>query len=224
MKRSLTAAATLFVLCLSASAARADFVWTEVGQAGSLPSTAQVTAGLGSLTGIKGTILSANEVDMYAIRIIDPTHFSATTVGTPGTLNGTHLFLFDSSGHGVYANIDATTGAGRSTLPAGSPLGPQTAGLYYLAIASFGRDPISAPNNDLIFPDFPFTGVFGPTGPGGADAISGYAGAGSATGSYTINLTGAAAVPEPSSLVLGVVGVGCVAVALYRRRKQGSAA
>jgi hypothetical protein len=224
MKRCTVVTTTLFALCLSVPAARADF-WVEQGQAGSLPGNAQYVTGVTPLTGIKGTLLTANDVNLYGIMITDPTNFSATTVGTAGTLSGTHLFLLDSTGHGVYSNIDATTNAGRSTLPANNANGPKTAGLYFLGIASFGRDPISAPTNDLIFPDFPFTGVFGPTGPGGANPISGYGGAGSATGTYTINLTGAAAtVPEPSSLLLLGIGVGCAAALGYRRRKRVKAA
>jgi hypothetical protein len=223
MKRSLVVAAALLTLCLSVPSARAD-IWVEIGQAGDLPDTAQITSGVNPLDGIRGTLLSPTEVNLYAIKIVDPLHFSASTVGTQGTLKDSYLFLLDQFGHGVYANDDADSSTKRSLLPAGSPLGPQAPGLYYLGIASSGRNPVGGPNNDLIFPDFPFTGVFGPTGPGGGSAITGYKGSGSDSGSYTINLTGAApAVPEPSSLVLCGLGVACVAVARYRRRKQGNA-
>lgn len=221
MRRTTGAALALAALLLLAPAAKADF-WVERGDAGELPGTAQVVT-VPNLEGIRGVIDTPNDVDMFAIFIADPRNFSATTVGTPGTLVDTHLFLFDFTGHGVYANDDASLATRRSTLPAGNPNGPREPGIYYLAIASFGRDPVSSPTNDIIFPDFPFTGVFGPTGPGGANPVSGYRGAGSGSGSYTILLTGAASlVPEPGSLVLfglGLAGAG----AWYRRRRQAAA-
>src|SRR5262249_52284335 len=159
-------------LLLTAPAARAD-IWVEQGDAGELPGTAQLVGGLPTLEGIRGVLDTFNDVDMYAIRIVDPATFSATTVGTPGTVNDTHLFLFDEPGHGVYDSAEASAATRRSTLPAGNPNGPKEPGLYFLAIASFDREPISAPTNDIIFPDFPSTGVFGPTGPGGANPVTG---------------------------------------------------
>jgi hypothetical protein len=212
-------AATLCALCLSAPTVRADF-WNEQGQAGDLPGTAQYIPASFPLEGIRGTLGSVNEVNMYAFWIVDAANFSATTVGTPGTLKDTHLFLFDANGHGVYANDDASSTDKRSTLPANDPNGPQTPGLYFLAISSFGRDAVGGPDNDLIFPDFPFTGVFGPSDP--TAVISGWRGAGSDSGSYTILLTGT--IPEPSSIVLFMLGCGCAAIAGYRRRKRLQAA
>jgi Ca2+-binding RTX toxin-like protein len=161
---------------------------TEVGDAGDLPATAQVATGLGPVDTITGTISSSSDADMYRIGITGGGTFSATTVGTPGTLSDTQLFLFDASGFGVEANDDCPgTGSVRSCLPAGG-LSPSAGGIYYLAISSFDRDPVSP--GGLIFPSFPFDGVFGPTGPGGGQAISGWSGSGG-SGTYTIQLTGA---------------------------------
>src|SRR5215831_21080594 len=177
MRTTLTTGLALLLALAGAPRACADF-WREVGTAGELPSTAQVTAGFGSLDGIIGTLNSTMHADMYQIFITGGGTFSATTVGTPGTLMDTQLFLFDANGKGVYANDDASSSTGRSTLPAGIAIGPLTPGFYYLAISAFDRNPVSQPTNDLIFPTFPFTGVFGPTGPGGASPISDWRGGG----------------------------------------------
>src|SRR5882762_7344358 len=106
--------------------------WTEVGDAGELPATAQVPVGSGVLTSITGSIgppstISLTDADMYRIHISGPTSFSATTVGTGGTLVDTQLFLFDAGGLGVYGRDD-DLGTARTTLPAGNALGPQAAG------------------------------------------------------------------------------------------------
>jgi hypothetical protein len=218
----------LLALLLVVQAAPADVVWNEIGDAGQLPATAQVTmaAGDSPLTAIFGTIdtMGPNgDVDMFKIRINDPAHFSASTVNAFGTLTDTKLFLFDANGKGVYANDDASTSTVRSTLPAGLAIGPQTPGFYFLAISAFDRNPVSLPTDDLIFPTFPSTGVFGPTGPGGASPISDWRGGGVFQGTYRIDLTGALAaeIPEPASILL--VGMGLAGVlGCYGRRRQAA--
>ena len=210
--------ATGLAVLAVASAATAQ-TWTEVGDAGDLPGNAQITEGPGPLTAITGTIGTTTDADMYQIFITGGGTFSATTAGTPGTtLGDPQLFLFNAAGIGVYANDDFG-GSLQATLPAGTALTPTAPGLYYLAITSFNRDPISP--GGLIFPDV--TTVTGPTGPGGGQPISGYTGTGG-TGSYAISLTGAefAVIPEPGTLTL--LGTGALGLFAYGRRRRKQAA
>jgi hypothetical protein len=211
---------------------RADFVWVEgqngTGDAGQLPATAQVTMAMGQpLSAIMGTLDTPADVDMFLIRISDPAHFSATTVGQPGTVFDTQLFLFDSTGRGVEANDDASLTDRRSTL--GPIAGP--AGFYYLAISAFNVDPV-VPGGLRIFPDpeETITPVFGlpvgPTGPGGGLPIADWTGTGTDSGTYQIALTGAdaAVVPEPSGwLLFGMGVVGVVGLARYGSRRKPAA-
>ncbi len=174
-------------LLLSLAPAARAATFAESGDAADLPATAQITTGCGTLDAISGT-KEASGVDMFRIQIDNPAAFSATTVGL--TTIDTQLFLFTSAGLGVYANDDVTGSDTRSTLPAGHASSPATAGVYYLALSQYNKDPQSA--GGLIFPDSPYTTVFGPTGPGGGSAITGWTSGGTAAATYSINLTGAA--------------------------------
>jgi len=223
MRKTFLMSIALLTILGCSSVALAD-TWAEVGDAGDLTGTAQTPTGANPLTSITGTIGSSTDADMYLIFISTPAGFSATTVGTPGTLVDTQLFLFNAAGLGVYFCDDADGLTLRSTLPAGHALSPPSAGLYYLVVTGFDRDPTSAAG--AIFPDT-FPGVFGPTGPGGGSPITGYDGT-TGTGTYTINLTGAgfaggaAAVPEPATILLLGSGLAGVAAKMRQRRKSRS--
>ncbi|MBC8104573.1 MAG: PEP-CTERM sorting domain-containing protein [Cytophagales bacterium] len=160
---------------------------------------------------------------MYAILISDFTAFSATTVGSPGTLVDSQLFLFDGAGNGLIANNDAAAATLQSAIPSGSPLlTALPSGVYYLLLDSSGRDPVSG--GGAIFPTGGSTSsLLGPTGPGGGQPLTGYIGAGSGTGTYVITLTGAsfaqAAAPEPGTAALGLAAIGSlVGMGGLRRR------
>lgn len=204
-------------------------IWTEVGDAGPLPATAQAVIPNESLTSISGTLSPVTDADMYLIFIDGGGTFSATTVGQPGTLFDSQLFLFDSTGRGVYANDDDGSAGGigefRSTLPANHALTPRTPGLYYLVITNSGVYPTSAPAV-LIFPNINTgptfqTAVVGPTGPGGGSPITGYSLTTAAgIGTYTIALTGASGIPAPASLVILLTATPCLFLYEYWRRKS----
>lgn len=224
-------------------------VHVEVGDVGELPGTAGVLPS-GPVTAIQGTLPVTTvgeepnlnfvgDRDMYVFYSAGGT-FSATVVTPPsGPLPDSQLFLFDSTGRGIFANDDFDPdGAGPlSPIPSG-PSSISTdlvAGQYFLAISVFDDEPVSA--GGLIFPTFfslpnDFGLQVGPTGPGGALPIIGWDENTLSNGfSYTINLTNALGSPAgggngngngtgvpdgSSSLVL--LSLGMLAVLTLRRR------
>lgn len=224
-RRFLPVAAT----CLAAGvggAAHADKVGTEwheqpsFADAGEAVGAAQTTLGQGTMTAIRG-VVSNSDADVYRVFIRDFSLFSATTVGT-GTTADTQLFLFTAAGMGIAANDDALGMAPQSTLPLGSSLytgyGP---GVYLLAISRFDFDPSSS--GGLIFPNTPTSGVFGPTGPGGAGSLAGWSGtvSGGVNSSYSIALTGVEFVPLPPAAFAGLGGLAvAMGLSIARRRRR----
>jgi hypothetical protein len=240
LRRRLAMACALAAgLVPAAAAPAASITWAEVGDAGQTLGSAQAVTGNpgDSLTTITGSISSASDHDLFIIRITNGAAFSATTVGQPGTLDDTQLFLFNSAGIGVYANDDAANGIGanafRSTLPAGGAPTTIAPGVYFLLIGASLSYPTSA--GGLIFPNFTLTSVpqvdstavVGPIGPGGASPLTGYTGTAASFGTYQIALTGAApaAVPEPASFVLlaaGALGIFAVSGLARSERRSGA--
>ena len=202
----------LLVPCLAIGTALSIHAqtWVETGEAGDLPATAQVPAGVGPLTQIDGNINNpaeaqgaGNDRDMYLIQITNPAAFGATTVG--GTTLDTQLFLFHQSGLGAAFNDDS----GITTQSALTGTFVPAPGLYYLAVARFDRDATGL--GAEIWADTPFTTERAPDGPGAANAIDGWNGIGatSITGSYSIFLTGAAFADISTSCAdLAVTGTG----------------
>ena len=198
--------------------------FTEIADAGNLPATAQVTAGIGLLTEIDGKLSPADGdgQDMYRIHIDGGGTFSATTVGGVGF--DTELFLFDANGIGVYANDDASGDFAPSTLRANTSLTPISPGDYYLAITQCCSAPVSNDGQIFTIMGPSHRALSGPTGAGGALPVTGYAGGFVQTpggGAYQIFLTGAHAsvVPEPDAFALMLAGLGMMSLLARHRRK-----
>ena len=195
------------ILTVAIAGSNALGAWTEIGDAGDLPGTAQAVTGSGPLLSITGT-MNDPDVDMYQIYIYDPAGFSAYATGWDPM-----LFLFDQSGMGVYGDDDSGGTGFDAFLPAGDTYSPTTAGIYYLAISEFALHPNSASGS--IFSGYP---TLSPTGPGAGSPVSSWSGATwGIGGDYTIELTGAAHIPAPGAILLGGIGVGLVSW-LRRRR------
>ena len=178
------AACVLGATASSALAGQVGTTWVEREDAGPKPANAQATIGSGPLTAIRGV---ANfNANMF--RICAGPDFSASTENMADF--DTQLFLFDKRGVGLYATDDGVDL--QSSLPSGHPNGPNIRSEYFIAISPFDRDPVDvsvARDSKLIFPTFPFEGVYGrftDTGP-----ISGWQGVSNGDGNYTIELTGA---------------------------------
>jgi hypothetical protein len=204
--------------------------WFEIGDAGRLPVTGQVTIGPGPLDTIFGDLsdpdpaFSAVDVDLYLIRIVDPLNFSAGTVDAPGFyVSDPQLFLFDEMGFGIYMNDDDESGlsGSQSLLPAGHPSGPTVPGLYFLGIGWWNNEPLSA--GGQIFSTASASGTNGPDlGAGGGDPLTGWSDDVLARldieTAYEISLTGAVfAIPEPAVFLLVGPALGWFA---WRRRRH----
>ncbi|HZN38146.1 MAG TPA: DVUA0089 family protein [Planctomycetota bacterium] len=163
--------------------------WVEVGDAGSLPTSAQVPIGPPvPLLTIAGVV--AGDADMYLIEINAPGAFSATTVG--GAAFDTQLFLFEQDGLGVTFNDDSV--GLLSTLTAAFVTRP---GRYYLAISAYDHD--ANAKGAPIWLDVPFAVERAPDGPSRKEAVDAWAGAGGG-GAYLITLTGCS-FPKPQILL-----------------------
>ena len=72
----------------------------ETGDAGDLASTAMVPAGTGPINEIRGALSSGADVDLFVIRVAEPTTFSASTDNAE-SLGDTQLWLFSTGGVGL---------------------------------------------------------------------------------------------------------------------------
>ncbi len=162
-------------------------------------------------TAVEGEMSVDSDVDMYRIDWAGGA-FSASVADTD---IDPQLFMFDSAGFGVAANDDG--GPSFSALLSFVSLG---VGTYYLAVTDYGSDPVSP--GGFIFPDAP-NAQYGPTGPGGGQALSGWD-AGGDTGDYRLELfdtyIAPAAVPLPSSALLMLPALTGLGALRARKRRQ----
>jgi hypothetical protein len=212
---------------ITSLAAQADSIVIASG-AGQLPGSAEDLTGT-QVSEIQGSLGDGfANASMFALDILEPIDFSAITVSAgPFGIPDTELFLFDSSGNGIYFNDDISGSDTLSCLPsadifnpcpAGSGgLGPLSAGIYYLAITRSFNGPLDALSNE-IFTNAVSTDVVGPNpgvGPIAAWDGNGVASPNSDLVNYDILLTGTVATPEPDSVFL--LGGALIALAALRR-------
>jgi hypothetical protein len=162
--------------------ALAQVEWTEQGDAGDLPETAQATGTDTNtpLSSISGA-LDANDVDMFAIYIADPSAFRAET-NTTTTNFDSQLWLFDVNGNGIVHDDDSAGGLRSRITNANNCIpGP---GIYYIAISRFNRDPRDC--NDIAI----WTGTVNACAVAGSSRVASWTGT-TIAGTYQIVLQGA---------------------------------
>jgi hypothetical protein len=212
--------------------------------AGALIGTAQDLTGT-TPTEIVGTLPDVTDaladVNLFKFTIENYLDFSVMSLPVSDGVSDTELFLFDSTGHGVFANDDMGGGDPTtfslaclpSTLndpcPAALPsgVGPMSNGVYYLAITRSSDMPLSdlgeiftlISSTDVVEPDLTM---------GGADPLSGWDGGGftdpnSDAVNYDIVLTGTmpeVTTPEPATWsMLSIAGLGLALLRSKTRRR-----
>ena len=177
--------------------------YNETVDAGESILTAQSVPGGTDL--ISGSI-DTNDADMYGFYWGGGAFF-ANTIGSP---MDTQLFLFDSTGAGVWANDDCVVSCDAQSQITDAGL---SAGSYFIAVSGYNNDPLDA-GASLIFPSTPFNVQFGPND---GDVLASWSRGNS--GSYTINISPTGVVPVPAAVWLfgsGLLGL----VGIARRKKS----
>jgi hypothetical protein len=172
-------------------------LWTETGDAGELPGTAQAVLtspadALDAITGELADLGGVDDIDLFRIQIVDPDGFSVTFAGSLSEDNDAHMFLFDEQGSLVLYNDDGSSGVepefGLGDLAGGDP------GIYLLGIALFETLPANDPLTAWDRAPFPLQ-----------------------FGNYRLSFTGAATVPEPAEWG-ALAALGLFGWTLLRRR------
>ncbi len=160
--------------------------WLESGDAPDSIADAQMPSGSGTLGSIAGSLSGTADADLYLITICDPGSFSATTVG--GTTFDSQLFLFSLDGSPVTFNDDDPSG---TTLQSRiSNIFVTDATDYYIAVAAYDHDPISADGLEFWL-DQPFRAERQPDGPGVGGTLDSWTGNGGTDGAtYLLTMTG----------------------------------
>jgi hypothetical protein len=200
--------------------------WIEFGDAGQLPTSAQVITGFGVLDNIYGSFVSGRaDVDMYKLQVPDvpgtPVFSVLITVPIINDAPDPELFLFDADGYGIVASWNPGTHS--TSLTNGSGFILTDPGTYFLAVAGAVIVPYGIEDQynseQPIFPAWNNCGycVIGPTGAGGDFPVVSWGGSYSGYSSpYTISITGMefiSNVPIPPALwllssgLLGLFGV-----------------
>jgi hypothetical protein len=175
---------------LSAVNTALAFVIVEGSDVGDLPSSAEQIDGTGALTSISGQIADINDVDMFRIRVTGAVPV-LLQVASSSTVDS-QLFVFDANGFAIVGNDDmGLTLDARITAPL-------VAGIYYLAVSAWDRDPVNAGGLEIFSDDS--AALQTPINGGGP--IAGYNDFGG-LGTYLIQVRGVTGVvPQPGTLLL----------------------
>lgn len=172
---------------------------------------------------IEGSFATLGDVDLYRIEITDAASFAAETTSGPGA--DTVLFLFDTNGIAIAGNDDVTGGNAVTEYWSRLASIPGLVnGSYLLSISRWPYFPVSAGGqifsidvgSEVLIPD---QGVAFPTGPGGAQPLTGWTNAFGSDDAlqpaYSIALT---SVPEPGEAALDVAALAVFSVLGIARR------
>ena len=199
--------------------------WSEFDDAGESLLTADVTVGIGSLTTIDGELIDLggeiDDVDLYAISIIDTTAFAVSVTAGLTEDNDGVMWLFDSNGFIVggenFSDIfPGFDDRGTATAPdfcrvPTSPCLPeffpgdlagQPTGIYYLAFSLYETGPV-------VGPGLPLSGWVRDPNP-------------FQTGPYSLTLSGvefAQIVPVPPAMLLFASGLAFLGLIRGRLRR-----
>jgi hypothetical protein len=173
------------------------------------------TVSTGPVQTITGAIETEDDADLFALWLTAGLPFTASSATSTGIFD-TQLFLFDAAGQGLAYNDDIAVIDFLSFIS----FTPEATGRYYLGISGAGFNPQdgAAPPN-FIYASDPFDPTARP-GPSSAGPLAAWAavdGSFRDAGAYRIELSGAAPVPEPGSLVLIACGFVALVVAVRRR-------
>ncbi|MBA3726156.1 MAG: PEP-CTERM sorting domain-containing protein [Armatimonadetes bacterium] len=201
----------LVTSALALSCAASAQIWTEEGDAGMLPETAQFTIGFGALTQIDGN-LAPTDVDLYTIMVVNIAKFSATMTGTGFEYVQLMLFKMDGTGVTLYSTVPG----GKSNEAVITGQFVDAKGQYLLGISYWNNDARSTIGE--IWTSDPFYEERQPDGFGSAGPLFQWELNDSPDFDYSIVLTGTeySGVPEPGTMVCLAAGL----VAMVARRKR----